>query len=169
VWPLNYGTTISQEGVRMLVHDPEGKIKGPQDATTILGSLQNVVATDGVPGWSVTHSSIEQMNKITAMLDEGLRQGARCVASTVAYMKDGLTTYEQFEEQRAAARYGCLTAVYGRFHGNATEPEAALGFDNVMAHENGIRQKRGRTKAYRSILPSPPSRIGNGWAASAER
>ena len=27
-WPLNYGTTISQEGVRMLVHDPEAKIKG---------------------------------------------------------------------------------------------------------------------------------------------
>jgi len=32
-WPLNYGTTISQEGVRMLVHDPEAKIEGPQDAT----------------------------------------------------------------------------------------------------------------------------------------
>ena len=45
-WPLNYGTTISQEGVRMLVHDPEAKIKGPQDATTIVGSLQKVVAAE---------------------------------------------------------------------------------------------------------------------------
>lgn len=133
-WPLNYGTTVSQEGVRMLVHDPEAKITGPQDATTILGELQNKTAADGVPGWSVTRSTVEQMNQITALLDEGLRQGALGVASTVAYMRDGLTTYEQFEAQRAAARYGRLTAVHSRFHGNPKEPEGALGFDEVYAN-----------------------------------
>jgi len=48
--------------------------------------------------------------------------------------EDGLTTYEQFEAQRAAARYGRLTAVHGRFHGNNKEPESALGFDEVYAN-----------------------------------
>jgi len=133
-WPLNCGTTISQEGVRMPVHDPGAEIEGPQEATTILGSLQNVVAADGVPGWSMTRSTVEQMNTITAMLDEGLRQGALGVASTVAYIHNGLTTYEQFKAQRAAARYGRFTAVHGRYHGNATDPEAPLGFDEVYAN-----------------------------------
>ena len=45
-WPLNYGTTISQEGVRTLVHGPEARIKGSQNATTILASLQKVVAAE---------------------------------------------------------------------------------------------------------------------------
>lgn len=138
-WPLNYGTTISQEGVRMLVHDPEAKIEGPQDATAILGDLQNKTAADGVPGWSVTRSTLEQMNKITALLDEGLRQGALGLASTVAYMRDGLSTYEQFQAQKAAARYGRLTAVHGRMHGNNKDPEGPHGFNEVYANASVLR------------------------------
>jgi hypothetical protein len=54
-------------------------------------------------------------------------------------MRNGLTTYEQFEAQRAAARYSRLTAVHSRYHGNAKEPEAPLGFDEVYANASLLR------------------------------
>jgi len=107
-WPLNYGTTISQEGVRMLVHDPEANIKGPQDATTILGSLQNEVAADGVPGWSVTRSTVEQMNKITALLDEGLRQGAPRPATAVSRRSTAAITATPRSRRRRLGSTRCM-------------------------------------------------------------
>ena len=74
-WPMNYGTLVSQEVIRMVVHDGL-KVDGYMDATNGLSIGRNFAAKDGVNGWSVTKSNLEQMNRITEMLDEGLRQGA---------------------------------------------------------------------------------------------
>jgi len=135
-WPLNYGTTVSHEGARMMVHDPELDYSGPFDVIRLLPS-RGETGKDGVFGWSQTRSTLEQMNRITEILDEGLRQGALGVGSTVAYMRNGTTTYELFEVQRAAARYGRLTAAHTRFHGNnATPTEAQVGGDEFIL--NGI-------------------------------
>jgi len=135
-WPLNYGTTVSHEGARMMVHDPELDYSGPFDVIRLLPS-RGETGKDGVFGWSQTRSTLEQMNRITEILDEGLRQGALGVGSTVAYMRNGTTTYELFAVQRAAARYGRLTAAHTRFHGNnATPTEAQVGGDEFIL--NGI-------------------------------
>ncbi len=132
-WPMNYGTAISQEGVRMIVHD-NIKVDGPVDATGAI-VYRGAAGKDGVIGWSETRSTLEQMNRITAMLDEGLRQGALGLGSTVGYMRKGITTYEMFEAQRAAARYGRLTAVHSRFHPSSQTPtEAQLGFAEVFTN-----------------------------------
>jgi len=132
-WPMNYGTAISQEGVRMIVHD-KLKVEGPADAVDAM-VMRGEAGKDGIIGWSETRSTLEQMNQITAMLDEGLRQGALGLGSTVGYMRKGITTYEMFEAQRAAARYGRLTAVHARFHPSSQTPtEAQLGFDEVFTN-----------------------------------
>lgn len=132
-WPMNYGTAISQEGVRMIVHD-NLKVDGPADAIDAM-VMRGEAGKDGVIGWSETRSTLEQMNQISAMLDEGLRQGTLGLGSTVGYMRKGITTYEQFEAQRAAARYGRLTAVHSRFHPSSLTPtEAQLGFDEVFTN-----------------------------------
>ena len=82
---------------------------------------------------ALTRATLEQMNQITGILDEGLRQGALGVGTTVAYMRNGTTTYELFEVQRAAARYGRLTAAHTRFHGNNAPPtEAQMGGDEFI-------------------------------------
>jgi len=48
-------------------------------------------------------------------------------------MRNGATTYELFEVQRAAARYGRLTAAHTRFHGNNAPPtEAQMGADEFI-------------------------------------
>ncbi|GAB6909720.1 D-aminoacylase-like protein (fragment) [Desulfosarcina cetonica] len=73
-WQVNYGATVGLAFVRMIVHDGL-KIEGALD-TPIGSPLIAKAAADGVPGWSVTRSSIDQMNRIMARIDEELRQGA---------------------------------------------------------------------------------------------
>jgi len=133
-WQCNFGTTSSLLFNRLLVHDPEVKFNGPADMATGI-ELVNASAKDGVPGWSVTRSSLEQMNQVVGLLDEDLRQGAIGIGVGAAYMANGLTTYEQLEAQRAAARYGRLASVHTRFHlSNQTPTEAQLGLDEVLVN-----------------------------------
>ncbi|MDP4744864.1 MAG: amidohydrolase family protein [Porticoccaceae bacterium] len=131
-WQVNFGTTSSLGLNRIIVHDPEVKMDGSKDASD-LGQLVASAAKDGVSGWSVTRSSIQELNQIVKLLDEDLRQGAIGVGVGAAYMQRGMTSYEQFEVQRAAARYGRLASVHTRFHINAQTPsEAPIALDEVL-------------------------------------
>lgn len=133
-WPINYGTTYMMIGARMMVHDPEVKISEPIDVPN-MNQFVNASAKDGVQGWSLTRSDIKQMNQVMQIMDEGLREGALGIGVGAAYMAPGLTTYEQFEAQRLAARYGRLTAVHTRFHTSSQTPtEATIGVDEILAN-----------------------------------
>lgn len=130
----NFGTVAGQELARMRVHDGL-KLEGPNVSMPYFFQYRAAAAKDGVDGWSVSRSSVEQMNEITRILDEGLRQGAIGVGSTIGYAQNGITTYEMFEAQRAAARYGRLTAVHHRFHPSAATPtEAPTGANEVLVN-----------------------------------
>ena len=132
-WPMNYGQVVAHEMVRMVVHDGL-ELHDPVDATQVF-TLRAESVDDGVEGWSVTVSNLEQMNQIAELLDENLRQGALGIGSTPGYAKTGISTYEQFEVQRAAARYGRLTGFHTRFHTQTTPPtEATLGFAEVFTN-----------------------------------
>ena len=97
-------------------------------------------AKDGVQGWSLTRSSLEQMNQIMKLIDEDLREGAIGIGSPTAYFQRGVTSYEQFEAQRTAARYGRLASVHTRFHmGTQTPTEAPIGTDEVLANAMLLR------------------------------
>jgi len=130
----NYGTVVGQEFARMRVHDGL-KLEGPNVSMPDFFKYRIEAAKDGVDGWSVTRSSVDQMNEITKTLDEGLRLGALGVGSTVGYAQKGITTYEMLEAQRAAARYGRLTAAHHRFHPSAATPtEAPTGVNELLAN-----------------------------------
>ena len=138
-WPINYGQCVAQEMARMIVHDGL-EITDPVDASDVFNLRAKSSKDDGIEGWSVTVSNLDQMNEITMILDENLRQGALCVGSTVGYMSKGVSTYEMFEAQRAAARYGRPTAVHTRFHTvNRPPNEAALGFAEVFTNAAVLR------------------------------
>ncbi len=133
-WQVNYGTTSSLNLNRLLVHDPEVKIDGPIDFSTAPRYL-NESAKDGTQGWSVSRSSLEQLNQLMALLDEDLRNGAVGVGVGAAYMARGMTSYEQFEAQRTAARFGRLASVHTRYHLSSQTPmEATVAFDEVLAN-----------------------------------
>ena len=68
-------------------------------------------------------------------MDENLQQGAIGIGSTPGYASKGISTYEQFEVQRAAARYGRLTGFHTRFHISSNTPtEAQMGFAEVYTN-----------------------------------
>lgn len=130
----NYGTVVGQELARMRVHDGL-KLEGPDITMPYFFDFRTAAAEDGVNGWSVTPSTTEQMNEITMTLDEGLREGAIGVGSTVGYAQKGITTYEMLEAQRAGARYGRLSAVHHRFHPNASTPtEGPTGANEIIVN-----------------------------------
>ncbi len=133
-WPINYGTTVSHEAIRYVVHDGL-KIEDTMDATNAFSVGRTQAAKDGVEGWSVTKSSLEQLNQISSMADEGLRLGACGLGTTIGYMTKGVTSYEMFELQRAAARYGRMTVAHTRFHGSSATPtESPMAFAELFTN-----------------------------------
>jgi hypothetical protein len=80
------------------------------------------------------------MNQVMKLLDEDLRAGALGIGVGSAYMARGLKSYEQFEAQRTAARYGRLVSVHTRFHMSATTPtEGQLGVSEILANAMVLR------------------------------
>ena len=69
------------------------------------------------------------------ILDEDLRQGALGVGAGVAYMARGITSYELFAAQKAAANYNRLTSVHTRYHLIQDTPtEAPIAFDEIFTN-----------------------------------
>jgi hypothetical protein len=114
-WQVNFGTTSSMIGNRMKVPDPEVNMSVPLDASTASG-YTNLSAADGLQGWSLETSDIDQMNQVLSLLDDDLRQGALGIGVGAAYMARGLTSYEQSLAQKTAGAYGRLTSVHTRYH-----------------------------------------------------
>ena len=132
-WPINYGQCVAHEMVRINVHDGIA-LPDPMDAMDAF-ILRAKSGEDGVEGWSVTVSNLDQINQITKTLDENLRQGALCVGTTPGYASSGISTYELFEVQKAAARYGRPIASHTRFHGGTKPPtEAQMGFNEIFTN-----------------------------------
>ena len=132
-WPINYGQCVSHEMVRMEVHDGIA-IDKAVDAVDVF-KLRAKSVEDEVEGWSVTVSNLEQINRIMKRLDEDLRQGALCVGSTTGYAPKGISTYELFEVQKAAARYGRPIASHTRLHGSTKPPlESQMGFNELFTN-----------------------------------
>ncbi|NMM48319.1 amidohydrolase family protein [Marinigracilibium pacificum] len=138
-WQVNYGTTSSMLFARIMVHDPEVDMSEIVDARNGQGIIA-ASAADGVQGWAVTKSSIDQMNQIMKILDEDLRQGAIGIGITSAYFQRGVTSYEQFSAQRTAGRYGRLSSVHTRYHIQSQTPnEATIALDEVLANAMVLR------------------------------
>jgi len=87
-WPMNYGQCVSHEMTRIMVLDGI-EISEPIDAKEAFNLRALSAKDDGVEDWSVTVSTLEQINEITKILDENLRQGALCVGSTPGYASKG--------------------------------------------------------------------------------
>jgi len=133
-WQVNYGTSASLLYNRMAVHDPDAEVGPPIDFSN-LPTYAAKALTDGVQGWADTKSSVEQMNKVMALMDEDLRQGAIGVAAPIAYMAKGISSYELFAGQRAGANYGRLTSVHTRYHLLSETPtEAPIAFDEMFTN-----------------------------------
>ncbi|PWJ38543.1 amidohydrolase family protein [Sediminitomix flava] len=133
-WPLNYGTGISHEGIRIQVHDPETNLPKWADAPVLLGKLRADACADGTCGWQDTQSDVEHLNQLLQLVDEAMMQGALSFSSTVGYMVKGVSTLEMFKMQELAGAYGRVSTAHVRFHGNPVNPQAPLGTSEILAN-----------------------------------
>ena len=136
---VNYGTASSHEFARARVFDevPEAEL---------LDAPFSVAQARSGTGWAQGVADVETGNELLGYLDEGLRQGALGIASTVGYYP-GATAREMFEVQRAGANYGRFTSVHLRYTPGTPTTEAngaqeilanalALGAPAIIDHFN---------------------------------
>ena len=137
---VNYGTASSHEFAR-------SKVTMNLPDEDLLDAPFSVVKSRGAgTGWSDDVLDLEKGNRMLSIIDEGLRQGAIGVASTVGYFP-GATAREMFEVQRVGANYGRPTSVHLRYTPGTVTTEAngaqeilsnaiSLGAPAVINHFN---------------------------------
>ncbi|WP_340112721.1 amidohydrolase family protein [Maribellus mangrovi] len=138
--PVNFGISVAHEFARATVLDgfTEWKHYNTPDGFVSRAQAQ---------GWSKTRPTLEQGNQILANIDEGLRQGALGIGSTVGYMREGVSSREIFELQKLGGKYGRYIAMHFRnTPGNDVQEvsgiqemlanAAALGSPAIACHFN---------------------------------
>lgn len=127
--PLNLGVSVSHEFARAEVLD------GFKDWKYL--HTPDAMASRVKQGWSETRPTLAQGNEILAIIDEGLRQGAIGIGSTVGYMRDGVSSREIFELQRLGGYYGRQIGMHFRFTpGN--DVEEVLGIQEMLANSAAL-------------------------------
>lgn len=137
---VNYGTASGHEFARTKV------MQNLPDADLLDAPFSVVKGRASGTAWFENVATLEQGNRMLSLIDEGLRQGALGVASTVGYLP-GATAREMFEVQRVGANYGRPTSVHLRYTPGTvtTEPNGAqeilanavaLGAPAVINHFN---------------------------------
>ncbi|WP_206080451.1 amidohydrolase family protein [Mangrovimonas sp. CR14] len=165
--PINFGVSVSHEFVRAAVLDGIDKWQ-------TFHTPDMRLTRGGSEGWSKTRPTLEQGNQILSLIDEGLRQGALGVGSTVGYMREGVSSREIFELQKLGGKYGRYTGMHFRLTpGNDVQevmgiqemlanaaalhaPAIALHFNNPgynMVHELLVRMREQGYNVWGEVYP----------------
>jgi cytosine/adenosine deaminase-related metal-dependent hydrolase len=123
---VNYGTASGHEFAR-------SKVTQDLPDDDLLDAPFSVVKSRGAgSAWAEKVLALDEGNTMLSLIDEGLRQGALGVASTVGYFP-GATAREMFEVQRVGARYGRPTSVHLRYTPGTATTEAN-GAQEILAN-----------------------------------
>ncbi len=126
----NYGATVSTIGAREKVFNSKYDSKSGIVTTDIFAKDEHAFID---MKWSATVPTAAQIEKINAMVDEGLAQGALGVGAPVGYMTKGVTSAESTAWQRLAGKYGRATFLHGRFSSQEAPTTGILGFEEMLA------------------------------------
>jgi hypothetical protein len=130
---VNYGVGISHEEVRRVVLDGLSA-KQTSDPTNILISRGDA-QTDGRAQWALDVPTPAQHQDILKLYEQGMCDGAIAVASTVGYMGYGVPTYELFDLQKLAAKWGRFFGAHTRFGPTESLPRNyTLGVREVLSN-----------------------------------
>ncbi|MDJ0958085.1 MAG: hypothetical protein QNI91_14555 [Arenicellales bacterium] len=115
---LNYGVGISHEEVRRVVMDGL-TAEETSDPTFVLQSRAKAEKLAQEKGeaskWAVQVPTPEQHKEILRIFEQGMRDGAVSVNSTIGYMGYGVPTYELFDLQKLAKKYDRMVGAHTRF------------------------------------------------------
>jgi len=110
---LNYGVGVSHEEVRRVVMDGLTE-EQTFDSTYVLIS-RGIAEEKNSRRWSLEIATPEEHQRILAMYDKGMRDGAISVNSTVGYMGYSVPTYELFDLQKIAKKYDRIFGAHTRY------------------------------------------------------
>ena len=123
---VNYGTASGHEFARSKV------TQGVPDDDLLDAPFSVVKSRGAGSAWAEKVLTLDEGNRMLSLIDEGLRQGALGIASTVGYFP-GATAREMFEVQRVGASYGRPTSVHLRYTPGTATAEAN-GAQEILAN-----------------------------------
>lgn len=127
----NYGATVGTVVARERTFNPNYRTKYAGDVLyDLVGSPQDTGAS---MRWSTQVPTDAEIDQITEILDQGLREGAIGVGHCPGYMVAGCTTAESLKAQELAGKYGRATYVHARFSSQMPPTSGLLGFLEQMA------------------------------------
>jgi len=130
---LNFGVGISHEAVRRIVMDGL-EVKDTSDPTRAYIS-RGLALEDGHSSWSLDIATPEQHRQILTLFEQGMRDGAISVSSTVGYMGGAVPTYEILDLQKVAKKYERFYGSHTRFGPNERLPaNYTLGVREAIAN-----------------------------------
>jgi N-acyl-D-glutamate deacylase len=134
----NYGATASLQAARETVFNPKFKsISGASISDMEMGKVSHFSMD-----WSQRIATKDEIPKILALVEEGVKQGALGVGYTPGYMEFGVTTEEGVGAQKIAGKYGLFTAMHGRFSSQLPPSDGVQGTNeqlgSVAAHGGGL-------------------------------
>jgi len=123
---VNYGTASGHEFAR-------SKVTQSVKDDDLLDAPWSVVRSRAASSeWATAVLDENTGNEMLKIIDEGLRQGALGIASTVGYFP-GATAREMYEVQKVGAHYGRLTSVHLR-HTPGTATTEANGAQEILSN-----------------------------------
>ena len=128
----NYGASVSTLGIREKVFNPKYTSKTGMIITDIEAHDENAFVD---MQWSGRTPTLDEIDKINQMVDEGLKQGALGVGVPVGYMIDGVTSKETASWQKLSGKYNRATFLHGRFSSQHAPTTGILGFEELMANQ----------------------------------
>ena len=125
----NYGATASAMAAREMTLNPNFKSK----SGATLYDLEDAKASGATLNWSTKVATDAQIEKILALAEQGVKEGALGVGLTTGYMVDGITSKETKGFQAIAGKYNLLLGLHGRFSGQDQGASGMLGTDEQLA------------------------------------
>jgi N-acyl-D-aspartate/D-glutamate deacylase len=126
----NYGATVSPMGIREKVFNP--RYDSRTGSYVIDSQIKDESTFFGVETLSKLPTA-EQIEQISAMVEEGLRRGALGIGVPVGYMTHGTTSIETVDWQRLAGKYGLATFLHGRFSSQRPPTTGILAFQEMIS------------------------------------
>ncbi len=130
---LNFGAAVGHEPARAIVLD--GLSDEDNFDSTDLLIARSKAAEDGYNQWALDVPTAEQHEQILTIIEQGMRDGAVSISSTVGYMGYGTPTYEMFDLQKVAKKYDRLFGAHTRFGPTVALPtNYTLGLREIIAN-----------------------------------
>ena len=128
----NYGATIGTLAAREKVFNPKYTSKTGMFVTDIEAHDENAFVD---MQWSGRTPTLDEIDKINQIIDEGLKKGALGIGVPVGYMSKGVTSKETTSWQKLAGKYSRATFLHGRFSSQHAPTTGILGFEELMANQ----------------------------------